>query len=378
MYGDYLSSIEDVIEDARNGRMFILVDAEDRENEGDLIIPAQMATPEAINFMAKHGRGLICLTLDAERADRLELEYMARSNRSRHQTAFTVSIEAREGITTGISAHDRARTIAVAIDPARSGSDIVSPGHVFPLVARDGGVLVRAGHTEAACDMARLAGLHPAGVICEIMKDDGTMARLPDLVRFAQFHGLKIATIADLIAYRRKYDSFIRRDVHTQIRSEFGGAFDLTVYVNTIEYAEHIALVKGDVTTDEPVLVRMHAVNIVEDIIGAHAGSGSLFHKAMERIGKEGRGVLVLIRDTRPTVITDTIARTARDRSEQDGTRRLIEYGVGAQILLDLGVRDMILLSNSPVRKIVGLEGYGLRVAGREPIDEMPDGPAGA
>ena len=378
MYGDYLSSIEDVIEDARNGRMFILVDAEDRENEGDLIIPAQMATPEAINFMAKHGRGLICLTLDAERADRLELEYMARSNRSRHQTAFTVSIEAREGITTGISAHDRARTIAVAIDPARSGSDIVSPGHVFPLVARDGGVLVRAGHTEAACDMARLAGLHPAGVICEIMKDDGTMARLPDLVRFAQFHGLKIATIADLIAYRRKYDSFIRRDVHTQIRSEFGGAFDLTVYVNTIEYAEHIALVKGDVTTDEPVLVRMHAVNIVDDIIGAHAGSGSLFHKAMERIGKEGRGVLVLIRDTRPTVITDTIARTARDRSEQDGTRRLIEYGVGAQILLDLGVRDMILLSNSPVRKIVGLEGYGLRVAGREPIDEMPDGLAGA
>ncbi len=373
MYRDYLSSIEDVIEDARNGRMFILVDAEDRENEGDLVIPAQMATPEAINFMAKHGRGLICLTLNAERADQLELEYMARSNQSRHQTAFTVSIEAREGITTGISAHDRAHTIAVAIDPTRSSTDIVSPGHVFPLVARDGGVLVRAGHTEAACDVARLAGLYPAGVICEIMKDDGTMARLPDLVQFAQLHGLKIATIADLIAYRRKHDNFIRRDVRTRIESEYGGAFDLTVYVNTIEYAEHIALVKGDVTTDEPVLVRMHAVNIVEDLVGAHVGSGSLFHKAMERIGKEGRGVLVLIRDTRPTVVTDTIAKTARDQSEQseqEGARRLLEYGVGAQILLDLGVRDMILLSNSPVRKIVGLEGYGLQVVGQEPIDE--------
>ncbi len=370
MYRDYLSSIEDVIEDARNGRMFILVDAEDRENEGDLVIPAQMATPEAINFMAKHGRGLICLTLNSERADQLELEYMARSNQSRHQTAFTVSIEAREGITTGISAHDRAHTIAVAIDPTRSSNDIVSPGHVFPLVARDGGVLVRAGHTEAACDVARLAGLYPAGVICEIMKDDGTMARLPDLVQFAQLHGLKIATIADLIAYRRKYDNFIRRDVRTQIKSEFGGEFDLTVYVNTIEYAEHIALVKGDVTTDEPVLVRMHAVNIVEDLVGAHVGSGSLFHKAMERIGKEGRGVLVLIRDTRPTVVTDTIAKTAREQSEQEGARRLLEYGVGAQILLDLGVRDMILLSNSPVRKIVGLEGYGLQVVGQEPIDE--------
>ena len=380
MYRDYLSSIEDVIEDARNGRMFILVDAEDRENEGDLVIPAQMATPEAINFMAKHGRGLICLTLNSERADQLELEYMARSNQSRHQTAFTVSIEAREGITTGISAHDRAHTIAVAIDPTRSSNDIVSPGHVFPLVARDGGVLVRAGHTEAACDVARLAGLYPAGVICEIMKDDGTMARLPDLVQFAQLHGLKIATIADLIAYRRKYDNFIRRDVRTQIKSEFGGEFDLTVYVNTIEYAEHIALVKGDVTTDEPVLVRMHAVNIVEDLVGAHVGSGSLFHKAMERIGKEGRGVLVLIRDTRPTVVTDTIAKTARDQSdqsEQEGARRLLEYGVGAQILLDLGVRDMILLSNSPVRKIVGLEGYGLQVVGQEPIDETPGEPAG-
>lgn len=369
MYRDKLSSIEDVIKDARNGRMFILVDAEDRENEGDLVIPAQMATPDAINFMAKHGRGLICLALGSERADQLELEYMAPSNQSRHQTAFTVSIEAREGITTGISAHDRAHTIAVAIDPTRSSRDIVSPGHVFPLVARDGGVLVRAGHTEAACDIARLAGLYPSGVICEIMKDDGTMARLPDLIEFAELHNIRIATIADLIAYRRKWDNLISRNLKTQINSEFGGEFDLSVYVNTMEYAEHIALVKGDVSTPEPVLVRMHAVNVVEDLIGAHIGSGSLFHKAMSRIGEEGRGVLVLIRDTGATVVSDTLRQAGKAKGTKTGKRRLIEYGVGAQILLDLGVRDMVLLSNSPARKIVGLDGYGLRVVGHQLID---------
>lgn len=370
-----LSPIEDVIEDARNGRMFILVDAEDRENEGDLIIPAQMATPEAINFMAKHGRGLICLALSAARARELDLQFMAPRNQSRHQTPFTVSIEAREGISTGISAPDRARTIAVAIDPGKDYRDIVSPGHVFPLVARDGGVLERAGHTEAACDISRLAGLTPAGVICEIMKDDGTMARLPDLIAFAEEHDLKIGTIADLIAYRRKHDRMVERTFETVIESQFGGAFDLKVFVNRVQYAEHIALVKGDVTTPEPVLVRMHAVNILDDVIGMHAGHGDLFRKAMEQIDREGRGVLVLIRDIRPTVVTERLGKGNNDGEVGDESdRRLVEYGVGAQILLDLGVRDMILLSNSAVPKIVGLDGYGLRVVGQRPIDENTEG----
>lgn len=362
---DGISSVEEVLEDARNGRMFILVDADDRENEGDLVIPAQMATPEAINFMAKNGRGLICLSLNSERASQLNLEYMADSNQSRHQTAFTVSIEAREGITTGISAHDRSRSISVAIDPTKDHRDLVSPGHVFPLIAREGGVLVRAGHTEAACDISRLAGLYPAGVICEIMNDDGTMARLPDLIAFAQLHGLKIGTIADLIAYRRKHDNLVRRDLETTIESQFGGAFDLKVYLNTLEYAEHIALVKGDISGDEPVLVRMHAVNVIDDLIGTHVGTGSLIHRAMDAIGREGRGVLVLIRDTKPTVVTDRLmdyaAKSAPEAGEKTGGR-LVEYGVGAQILADLGIRDMILLSNAPQKRVIGLEGYGLRI----------------
>src|SRR5271170_1409611 len=267
MFRDYISSIEELIEDARNGRMFILVDAEDRENEGDLVIPAQMCTPAAVNFMAKYGRGLICLALTQERANALQIPMMTQFNGTPNQTAFTVSIEAKEGISTGISAHDRAHTISVAIDPTKGPSDIVMPGHVFPLVARHGGALVRAGHTEAAVDIARLAGLNPAGVICEIMNDDGTMARLPDLVQFSQLHGLKIGTISDLIAYRRRYDHFVERAVESEFQSHFGGAWRLLVYANTIEYAEHIALVKGDITTPEPVLVRMHAVNVFSDIL---------------------------------------------------------------------------------------------------------------
>ncbi len=361
-YSSFLSPIEDVIEDTRNGRMIVLVDAEDRENEGDLIIPSQMATPEAVNFMAKYGRGLICLALTDDRASQLNLSMMSQSNRSRHQTAFTVSIEAREGISTGISAHDRARTISVAIDPTKSHQDLVSPGHVFPLIARDGGVLVRAGHTEAAVDIARLAGLNPSGVICEIMNDDGTMARLPDLVNFAKEHGLKIGTIADLIAYRRNYDSLIRMDYETEVESQFGGKFTLKVYVNTIEYAEHIVLVKGNIPKGEPVLVRMHSVNIVDDIVGAHVGTGNLVHRAMEKIGEEGCGVIVVIRDTRPTTVTDRLHRAEKGDKEKVGGKRLIEYGVGAQILLDLGVRDMILLSNRPTMNVVGLDGYGLRI----------------
>ena len=366
MYKEYLSSIEEVIEDARNGKMFILVDAEDRENEGDLVIPAQMCTPEAVNFMAKYGRGLVCLTLTADRAKQLNLQFMSQNNQSRNQTAFTVSVEAREGISTGISAHDRAHTVSVAIDPTKGQNDIVSPGHVFPLVAKDGGVLVRAGHTEAAVDIARLAGLYPAGVICEIMNDDGTMARLPDLVQFAQLHGLKIATIADLIAYRRRYDHFIHRAIETELESQYGGEFKMMVYLNTVEYAEHIALVKGDISTPEPVLVRMHAINVFDDILGAAGTRSELVKDSMRMISEEGRGVIVLIRDTTATVVSDLLLRKG-ENVEQRMPRRLREYGVGAQILLDLGIHDMILLSDTD-RSIVGLDGYGLSIVGQRPI----------
>lgn len=368
MYKEYLSPIEEVIEDARNGKMFILVDAEDRENEGDLVIPAQMCTPEAVNFMAKYGRGLVCLTLTGDRAKQLNLQFMSMNNQSRNQTAFTVSIEAREGISTGISAHDRAHTVSVAIDPTKGATDIVSPGHVFPLVARDGGVLVRAGHTEAAVDIARLAGLYPAGVICEIMNDDGTMARLPDLVQFAQLHGLKIATIADLIAYRRRYDNFIHRAIETELESEFGGDFKMMVYLNTVEYAEHIAIVKGDISGPEPVLVRVHAINVFDDILGATGPRSHILEESMRMIAEEGRGVIVLIRDTTATVVSDMLLRKG-EGGDQGMPRRLREYGVGAQILLDLGIHDMVLLSDTD-RSIVGLEGYGLRVVGQRSLNK--------
>ena len=354
------------MEDARNGRMFILVDAEERENEGDLVIPAQMATPDAINFMAKHGRGLICLALTPDRAKQLRLELMSRSNRSRHTTAFTVSIEAREGISTGISAHDRAHTISVAIDPTKDYHDVMTPGHVFPLLAKDGGVLVRAGHTEAAVDLARLAGLNPAGVICEIMNDDGTMARLPDLVSFAQTHDLKIATIADLIAYRLRYDHLVNVVSESTLQSPFGGEFGVKVYATTVDPAEHVALVKGDVSSGEPVLVRVHAMNTLDDLLSAGADRETPVHKAMEIIGREGRGVIVLIRESRP----DAISARLKQQAGGQGQQRLMEYGIGAQILLDLGVREMVLLSNSPARKIVGLEGYGLKVVGQRSLEQ--------
>jgi 3,4-dihydroxy 2-butanone 4-phosphate synthase/GTP cyclohydrolase II len=361
-FHDFISSPEEIIEDARNGRMYILVDAEDRENEGDVIIPAQMATPEAINFMAKHARGLVCLALTQERAQQLNLPMMSRENGTLHQTAFTVSIEAKEGVTTGISAHDRARTISVAIDSTKGSADIVTPGHVFPLVARRGGVLVRAGHTEAAVDISRLAGLAPAGVICEVMNDDGTMARLPDLVKFAQLHGLKVGTIADLIAYRRRHDHFITRSVETDIDSHHGGRFKMMLYINTVEYAEHIALVKGDIGAPGPVLVRMHAVNLLDDLLAVRGGKDDILSRSMELIAKEGRGVVVLIRESRSTYISDLLLR--QDPRTETGPRRLKEYGVGAQILLDLGVRDMVLLTNSASKTVVGLEGYGLRIVG--------------
>jgi 3,4-dihydroxy 2-butanone 4-phosphate synthase/GTP cyclohydrolase II len=369
----YLSSIEEILDEARNGRMFILVDDEDRENEGDLVIPAQMATPEAIAFMAKYGRGLICLALTSERVKRLGLPLMPRDNRHRQSTAFTVSIEAREGVTTGISAPDRARTIAVAIDATKGPEDIVTPGHVFPLVARDGGTLVRAGHTEAAVDLARLAGLNPAGVICEIMNDDGTMARLPDLVRFAQYHGMKVGAIADLIAYRRRYDRIVERVIETELDSLYGGAFRMIVYRNKAEYAEHVALVKGDVATPGPVLVRMHGVNLLEDVLGdKRHDRGDELHRAMRLIATADRGVVVLIREPRPTALSDRLAAYLTDPNAH-ASPALRDYGVGAQILLDLGVRDMILLSNTK-RTIIGLEGYGLTVVEQRPLRDIRTG----
>ena len=365
-----ISTPEELIEEARAGRVFILIDDEDRENEGDLIIPGEKATPDAINFMARYGRGLICLALDRTRIDALGLPLMARQHASRLQTAFTVSIEAREGVTTGISAADRARTVQVAIDPKATASDIVTPGHIFPLVARDGGVLVRAGHTEAAVDISRLAGLNPSGVICEIMNDDGSMARLPDLVAFAQLHGLKIGTIADLISYRRRTERLVERILEERLDSRYGGEFKLIVYANQIAYAEHIALVKGDVSTPGPVLVRMHSVDILDDILGDRASSRSrALHSSMEAIGREGRGVVVLIREGYPTTLSDKL-KARRAGVPPDGGHELRDYGIGAQILLDLGVREMIVLSNNPLT-VVGLEGYGLSIVSQRPIPNL-------
>jgi 3,4-dihydroxy 2-butanone 4-phosphate synthase/GTP cyclohydrolase II len=359
---EYLSSAEDLIEEARNGHMFILVDDEDRENEGDLIIPAQFATPDAVNFMARHARGLVCLAMTAHRVEQLGLPLMSPANGTRHQTAFTVSIEAKDGVTTGISAHDRAHTIAVAINPECGRDDIVSPGHVFPLAAREGGALVRAGHTEAAVDIARLAGLNPSGVICEIMNDDGTMARLPDLVAFAQRHALRLGTIADLIHHRRRTERLVKRVEQGELIDAVGGDWKLVVYANTVEYAEHLALVKGDLSGDEPVLVRMHGVNLLNDMLGG-PGMAAL-HGSMRQIAAAGRGVVVLIRDTQPTVLSDRVRHlTGAARP----TGELRDYGIGAQILLDLGVKDLILLSNTQ-RTIIGVEGYGLHIVGRQPV----------
>ncbi|MCC5955779.1 MAG: 3,4-dihydroxy-2-butanone-4-phosphate synthase [Natronohydrobacter sp.] len=355
---DAISSTEEIIEEARKGRMFILVDHEDRENEGDIVIPAQMATPEIVNFMATHGKGLICLTLSGERIDQLGLPLMASSNSSRHETAFTVSIEAREGVSTGISAHDRARTIAVAIDAGKGAADIATPGHVFPLRARDGGVLVRAGHTEAAVDISRLAGLNPSGVICEIMNEDGSMARLPDLVAFAQKHGLKIGTISDLIAYRRRHDNLVRVMDERKITSEFGGDWTMRVYSDTTQGAEHVVLIKGDVTTPEPVMVRMHAFDPLLDMVGvAGAVRSDEFADAMRLIGAEGRGVIVLLRDTHMKMINTEVS-----------PQTLRQYGLGAQILSSLGLKDLILLTNSATPRVVGLEGYGLSITGTRKI----------
>ena len=363
----YLSSIEEILAEARQGKMFILVDDEDRENEGDLVITANAATADAVNFMARYGRGLICLSLTGQRCEELGLKMMSADNGTRMETAFTVSIEAKEGVTTGISAADRARTVQVAVDPACTRADIVTPGHVFPLRARDGGVLVRAGHTEAAVDIARLAGQNPAGVICEIMNDDGTMARLPDLIEFARHHNLKIATIADLIAYRRRHDKLVRRDLETPFHSKWGGDWRMMVYVNTVSYAEHIVLVKGNVVGDTPVMVRVHAVNILDDVLGDQgSGKAGQLHTAMEMISAHGSGAVVLIREPRPSSLSDHVrAQLAGERAP--GALR--DYGVGAQILLDLGIEKMILLSNTK-KTLVGLEGFGLEVVEQRQIPD--------
>ena len=361
-----ISPIEDILEDARNGKPYILVDAEDRENEGDIIIPAQFATPDQINFMIRQARGLVCLALTAERATQLRLPPMAADNRESMKTAFTVSIEAKDGVTTGISAADRARTIQVATDPSKGMDDLVSPGHLFPLVARDGGVLVRAGHTEAAVDISRMAGLNPSGVICEIIKDDGEMARLPDLIGFAQLHGLKIGTIADLIAYRRRTERYVERIMDTPFESIHGGPFRLMLYRNTIEGAEHIALVKGKIEPGKPTLVRMHQVDFAADILGHVEARQNYVPRALEAIsGHAGAGVTVFLRDPDLHGLAERLAGVEKPAAVD---RSIRNYGVGAQILLDLGVRDMIVMSSTRPNP-AALEGYGLRIVGWRDMD---------
>ena len=347
---------EEIIDEARNGRMFILVDDEDRENEGDLVIPAQMATPSAINFMATHGRGLICLSLDRKRVEALGLEPMSRDNRESMQTAFTTSIEAKEGVTTGISAADRARTVTVAIDPAKGPDDIVSPGHVFPLTARDGGVLVRAGHTEAAVDISRLAGLNPSGVICEIMNEDGTMARLDDLVAFARKHEMKIGTIRDLIEYRMRHDHLVERVSENRFQSDYGGDWQLLTYRNTVDSSESYVLQKGQVVPGQPTLARVHPISIFDDILGKPGPRKRTLQRAMQAVGEHGSGVIVLI----------TGRRADWDTNGQSEARNV---GIGSQILADLGIEDMILLSNSQPN-VVAIEGYGLDIVDHMPIPE--------
>ena len=364
--GGVMATAEQIIDEARNGRMFILVDDEDRENEGDLVIPAQMATPQAINFMARHGRGLICLALSKARVDQLGLEPMTRQNGTRHGTAFTVSIEAREGVTTGISAADRARTVAVAIDHARGREDIVSPGHVFPLTARDGGVLVRAGHTEAAVDVARLAGLNPSGVICEILREDGTMARLDDLLPFAQLHELKIGTISDLIAYRLRKDRLVEESASAPFDSRWGGRWTAKTFRDKASGAEHVALVKGALDPEQPVLVRMHALNPLSDLFAEQCGRGRLLEGAMRAIGDAGAGVVVVIQHQASDALSAALKARAGEGGQVDG-EPLRDYGVGAQILAALGVHDMVLLTNTH-QAPVALAGYGLSIVEERPI----------
>ncbi|MFK7938236.1 MAG: 3,4-dihydroxy-2-butanone-4-phosphate synthase [Roseovarius sp.] len=362
-----ISSTDEIIAAARAGEMYILVDHEDRENEGDFVIAAEFADAAAINFMATHGRGLICLPMTSERVDQLGLPMMAVNNSSRHETAFTVSIEAREGVSTGISAADRALTVATAINPQNTAADIATPGHVFPLRASNGGVLIRAGHTEAAVDISRLAGLKPAGVICEIMKADGTMARLPDLIEIAKHHDMKIGTISDLIAYRHKHDNLVRQVRREVVKSSHGGEWDMTLWADQISGTEHVVLSKGDITDGAPVLARTHALNALEDVmgIGLEASSGQITGKlprAMELIASEGRGAVFLFRQPRP--------KLASEMEDDDAPRTIKQTGLGAQIMSTMGVQELILLTDSPSTRYLGLDAYGISIVGTQPLTQ--------
>jgi 3,4-dihydroxy 2-butanone 4-phosphate synthase/GTP cyclohydrolase II len=363
---EVLVGTEAIIDEARNGRMFILVDDDDRENEGDLVIPGQMATPEAVNFMARHGRGLICLALTKDRADALDLRPMTNTNRSRNETAFTVSIEAREGISTGISAADRARTVAVAIDASHGADELVSPGHVFPLVARPGGVLVRAGHTEAGVDISRLAGLNPSAVICEIMRDDGSMARLDDLMDFARTHGLKIGTIRDLIAYRLKKDHMVERVASTAFRSAGGAEWQAQVFRDKTTGEEQLALVHGALDPTHPVHVRMHSLDLFADVLGEAGPRSGQLQGAMRMIEAEGSGAVVALHAAAP----GSLSRSADVRSGKPPSAgpEFRSYGIGAQILAALGIHQMVLLTNTH-HSPVALSGYGLEIVEERPIE---------